>query len=414
MIAGTLGPIISVILFLLHHNTWDPLALRNVFLVGISLEIFAGACMLCFRDSCALEEEDAANGESANAASSNGGASSSTSTAAVTAADRAVAGAAVGGAAGGAVVGDGDNGLASWCVPRILFVSGLLYGLASGMTIKFFPLYFRCTCRMSPAAVQAIFAAQPLSLAIFSRVATCCARRIGRAQVLILSKLIGVSLLVAMALLEGWLLAGVSPRSPNATATAGLDGGHSWGLLVTSEHEDMQCAHLAPSEISYSSWLMTWQPSGNGDDFGFDGEAHLLARPPLLKVIAIIGIYMLRTALMNCTYPLSASLMMDSVPKNQRARWQSLGSISRFGWCGSAALGGVLADRYGYASTFLVTAGMQASGIVVQLALLPIVPRSERPRADVARADAARTPSEPNTPSSACSVGSATGSVQAR
>ena len=49
----------------------------------------------------------------------------------------------------------------------------------------------------------------------------------------------------------------------------------------------------------------------------------------LLVVIAIIGIYMLRTALMNCTYPLSASLMMDSVPRNQRARWQSLGSISR-------------------------------------------------------------------------------------
>ena len=55
----------------------------------------------------------------------------------------------------------------------------------------------------------------------------------------------------------------------------------------------------------------------------------------------------------------------------------SLGSNVRFGWAGSAALGGVLADKYGYTSTFLVTAGVQAAGTLVQCLLLPLVPREE-------------------------------------
>ena len=43
----------------------------------------------------------------------------------------------------------------------------------------------------------------------------------------------------------------------------------------------------------------------------------------------------------------------------------------------AAALGGVLADKYGYASTFLVTAGVQAAGTLVQCFLLPLVPRKD-------------------------------------
>jgi hypothetical protein len=37
---------------------------------------------------------------------------------------------------------------------------------------------------------------------------------------------------------------------------------------------------------------------------------------------------------------------MDFVPKQERARWKSLESVGAFGWCGSAALGGILADKY--------------------------------------------------------------------
>lgn len=88
-------------------------------------------------------------------------------------------------------------------------------------------------------------------------------------------------------------------------------------------------------------------------------------------------VYVLRTGLMNSAQPLNSSIMMDFTPRSSRARWQSLQSIVRFGWCGSAAIGGVLADRFGYSFTFLITAGIQLAGTTLQLFLLPLVPRQE-------------------------------------
>ena len=63
----------------------------------------------------------------------------------------------------------------------------------------------------------------------------------------------------------------------------------------------------------------------------------------------------------------------EQVPKSQRARWKSLESIVSFGWCGSALLGGVLADKKSYAFTFLITAGLQFIGATVWILLAPLV-----------------------------------------
>lgn len=49
------------------------------------------------------------------------------------------------------------------------------------------------------------------------------------------------------------------------------------------------------------------------------------------------------------------------------------------GRCGSAALGGIFATKYGYSSTFLITAAIQFTGTLVQLTLWPMVPRAEKP-----------------------------------
>eukprot|EP00470_Lotharella_oceanica_P010938 CAMPEP_0170191402 /NCGR_PEP_ID=MMETSP0040_2-20121228/51625_1 /TAXON_ID=641309 /ORGANISM="Lotharella oceanica, Strain CCMP622" /LENGTH=62 /DNA_ID=CAMNT_0010439475 /DNA_START=16 /DNA_END=200 /DNA_ORIENTATION=- len=48
----------------------------------------------------------------------------------------------------------------------------------------------------------------------------------------------------------------------------------------------------------------------------------------------IVPIYVIRTGVMNCTYPLDESILMDFCPKEKRARWKSLESIAAFGWCG--------------------------------------------------------------------------------
>ena len=68
---------------------------------------------------------------------------------------------------------------------------------------------------------------------------------------------------------------------------------------------------------------------------------------------------------------------MDFVPSHQRARWSSLGSVVQACWSGSAAVGGVLADRYGYAFVFMLTAAFHVAGTLIQALLLPIVPKRE-------------------------------------
>ena len=80
---------------------------------------------------------------------------------------------------------------------------------------------------------------------------------------------------------------------------------------------------------------------------------------------------------------------MDYVPRDTRARWKALDSISVFGWCGSAAVGGIIADSYDYSTTFLVTAALQALGTLLFALLFFIIPRSvdvETAAADAANA----------------------------
>ena len=184
-----------------------------------------------------------------------------------------------------------------------------------------------------------------------------------------MSKLVGIALLVAMAELEPWLLEGVD-RHTQQSGDCALPSSHQRSAVLGDGAVMGESAVLG-----WSAVLGSDSSTGSGE-LGSGGHG-LLDQPPLWKVMIIVIIYLIRTALMNCTYPLNSSILMDFTPKAQRARWQSLGSIVRFGWCGSAALGGVLADRYGYSSTFLITACIQMVGTIIQFLIWPIVPRVE-------------------------------------
>ena len=47
------------------------------------------------------------------------------------------------------------------------------------------------------------------------------------------------------------------------------------------------------------------------------------------RLRGVVALYILRTALMNCTYPVEESILMDYVPKNKRARWKSSSENAR-------------------------------------------------------------------------------------
>jgi len=94
---------------------------------------------------------------------------------------------------------------------------------------------------------------------------------------------------------------------------------------------------------------------------------------------SILPLYLMRTWLMNAPLALSKSVMADYVPKKHRAKWASLESVNTTSWAGSALLGGLLSDAFGYRHTFLITASLQALGVLMYGPLVPLVVRERRP-----------------------------------
>mmetsp|Transcript_1736 Transcript_1736/g.2403 ORF Transcript_1736/g.2403 Transcript_1736/m.2403 type:complete len:576 (-) Transcript_1736:146-1873(-) len=77
--------------------------------------------------------------------------------------------------------------------------------------------------------------------------------------------------------------------------------------------------------------------------------------------------FVIRTAFVNSTNPLTRSVLMDHVPKHERGKWSALESVNMVSWSGSAALGGALVKFEGILFNFWCTMGMQL------LATIPLV-----------------------------------------
>lgn len=89
----------------------------------------------------------------------------------------------------------------------------------------------------------------------------------------------------------------------------------------------------------------------------------------------LIGfLYTFRFSIMNSSGPLMNSALMDIVPKDHRARWESLYSVITLGWCGSALLGGFINDKMDYSSTFLVTSVCHMIGNLIYLLIRNSIP----------------------------------------
>ena len=215
-------------------------------------------------------------------------------------------------------------------IPKVLFAQGVIMSLGSGMTVKFFPLFFQNDMHFNPTQVQGVYVAVPIAMALLSGLATLVAKRLGRVPTIIIFDVLGISCLVGMVylktLVSPLLLAAIYVVSLRAlfgavqVAVGALFSSGSWAraeTILTRMYPNL------PLRRAQLHRMLRFIPPGTH----------------LPKV---------RTGLMNSTYPLANSIMMDCCPEHQRARWKSLESIMTFGWCGSAALGGYIADRHSY------------------------------------------------------------------
>ncbi|GFH54408.1 MFS general substrate transporter [Chaetoceros tenuissimus] len=77
------------------------------------------------------------------------------------------------------------------------------------------------------------------------------------------------------------------------------------------------------------------------------------------NALCVCVLFILRTCIMNSPGALTRSVLMDHVPKEERAKWSALESVNMFSWSGSAALGGFLVDSEGILFNFTFTSVLQ-------------------------------------------------------
>jgi len=195
MIATSIGPLITIILFGIGGDTWDLCTLKNIIFVGMAVEVCMGCLMFFFRDDKVLEEE-----------SSSSSSSNSDDCERITRKDSVLAN------------DSGEEMLHPLLnaseeetekkkskrrlIPYFLFIQSCITGIGIGMIDIYFPLYFKDVVSLSPIRVQAIYVAEPLVTAASFGPARTISRRIGRVQTMILAKSIGVLLLFFLALMK--------------------------------------------------------------------------------------------------------------------------------------------------------------------------------------------------------------------
>jgi MFS family permease len=283
LLAGTIGPLVSVCLFAAFGNNWSARECALVVLAGGCLTLPALVMLFFFDDDkigegeeglfpagVAVEEPPAVGEGSDNGAG-----------------------------LGGGLQQQGLMGKERWSlwgaktVPILIVTADLIGAVAAGMTVKFFPMFFFEICSFDPVTVSAVSAGGPLFIAVLTVAAARLARRAGKIRTAFLCRTFDVLLLLVMVFL---------PTDPGA-------------------HQ-----------------------------------------------IVLVCVHLLRTGMANAPQPLVRATLMDNVPKNERARWNSLDGIWVFSWSGSAALGGFLIDHFkSFQKTFLVTA------IIKSVSLLPLL-----------------------------------------
>mmetsp|Transcript_17540 Transcript_17540/g.38107 ORF Transcript_17540/g.38107 Transcript_17540/m.38107 type:complete len:553 (-) Transcript_17540:33-1691(-) len=199
-------------------------------------------------------------------------------------------------------------------VPAMVAAADIISGVAAGMSIRYFPIFFLSNLELGPVIVQVLFLLSVGLQVPISVFAQWGAKHIGRCEMTVVFKWIGIALFISMI-------------------------------------------------VSFK-----------------------LKLPVAVTCIFWIG----RTACMNGTSALTKSIIMDEVPKKERARWAALESVNMFSWSGSAALGGVLVKVEGILFNFCVTSALQL------VATIPLMALFGKVRDEGARSTEAQTSQPPS------------------
>jgi MFS family permease len=174
-------------------------------------------------------------------------------------------------------------------IPVLIATADVLSGLGSGLSIRYFPIFFFEHVKLSPIIVQILYIISPIGQAVLMHGGqVVVSRNVGRCKTSVALKWTGIACMLLM---------------------------------------------IGAYTFHFPTWVVCF-------------------------------FYLLRTSFMNATSALTKSLLMDAVPKHERAKWSALESVNMFSWSGSAAIGELLVGYKGIIFNFLVTGSVQFLGTV--------------------------------------------------
>lgn len=161
------GPFLNVILFLILGDLWDIGILRIVMNVGLVVSLTSALIVLRLNEADTLGEESEAIGHKVDA-----GDPASTSSSA----DRR----------------------RRW-IPYAFLASSFIIGSGAGMTVKFFPVFFRSIYSFQPIAVQLVMGTGLAATAVATWLAQKLSRRNGRGEMIVTLQGLAIACLLGMA-----------------------------------------------------------------------------------------------------------------------------------------------------------------------------------------------------------------------
>lgn len=177
VVASSGGQFVAAALFLSSGNQWNVSKLALVILVGMIIALVPAVTLGMFDDNKTLGEESEAfmavdmNGAEADAEGGSPGRPRKPPNAWTS-----------------------INSI-NFMLPAILLASDAVFGMAAGMTVKFFPIFFKEKVGLSPATTNVVMACIPLVLAPLSFVAQRIGNVIGRVPTIMTFEAIGVMLM---------------------------------------------------------------------------------------------------------------------------------------------------------------------------------------------------------------------------
>ncbi|KAJ9469206.1 hypothetical protein DIPPA_02295 [Diplonema papillatum] len=287
---GAIGPVVNLLIFLACGNDWSETTLTIIVIVGLAVRLPSVLLCFWFDDNLALDKESEARKLAVDVAAE---------------AEAEAAGAAA------------KVSTKYRSIPIIYFVSDITVFLGSGMSVKFFPIFFQDNpdssgsasegLDLSPALVMGITTLLPLGYSLATKFGLFLCPRLGRVY---------------------------------ADITVSGLGTLSEGGMV----------------------LVGYMGLYNGSNAN--------------RVLVVI-LFLLRCCLLNGVSNIQKSVIFDYVPKNQRGVWAGLDAISAVGWCGSAAVGGYLVEKVSFRFVFFITFSMHVLALLPRFYLATIVPRDE-------------------------------------